>query len=339
MCSPDSSIARFARLPEPQDCFLENGRDGAAAKDKCVSSPFLVQLQPSASCAHNCTYCPPLVSTKVSPLCFRDDLKDDDVVQKTFEEAERMLAIARKRIYSDRVSRLPELHLGTLGDPFQPSERVQTRCVTIMTAWLVTGCELSIVTKGVPFTAEIRTAFLSLCEDYHEKISFQCSCSGLLPLTQSLLEPGAPMPQSRFEFLADVIKAGVARASLRIAPIVPLFNDTEEDFSALMAAAGQIGVQRVVAAFAVVTEDYFRRMPSKRDRSLFEQVGSYWYVKRVTREMRTTELLEAARRHGVSFSICGCSCPDWEPSEQQRPEEHKSECCSISWRSVPPWSW
>jgi DNA repair photolyase len=97
-------------------------------------------------------------------------------------------------------------------------------------------------------TPELRTVYLGLFHDYHARVCFQstwASCDGII---QRKVEPGAPDVEQRADFLADVVTAGVERASHRCNPLVPGLNDSDELIAATVDRAAKVDVSRYLCS-------------------------------------------------------------------------------------------
>lgn len=247
----------------------------------------------------------------------------------------------------------PELHFSISTDFLQPDPRVQETSYQVMKAWVEASGEplISMVTKGVPYSADMRARFLALFKAHPDQISYQCTCASVDKAAQKLVEPGAPEPEERFKFLEEVIHtAGVKRVSLRMNPLIPAVNDAKDLLAATLHRAAAAGVKRAACSYVYGSPVIFRNLQKFCKLNLRPLMRCEAGLSGGSKKFQaSTELrkdtTEWARRFGSELGIvvssCGCdakvcSFANFANSPDNAKDLYGSDKCGISWRSGGP---
>lgn len=303
----------------------------------CMGHPLVAHFEPSTTCAHDCSYCYAkcyVGAAKRRPSEAMLGHTPEDIVLATRAEGARLIKHANKIFGTEKDDGMPpEMHFSISTDALQPSREVQETSFIVMREWLGMGLLVSIVTKGVPYSDEFAERLLALFHANPDRVSYQQTCASMNPAKQMCVERGAPPPTKRIAFLGKVVAAGVVRASLRINPLIPGFNDSDAEIEATLQSAASVGVKRAAISYAYGSAKIFRGI--ERDsrmniRQFYESdkfdlqggTGKY-HVLASQRQAKTAFAKECGARLGIVVSACGCDNVDIFPKEK----------CGICFRS------
>jgi DNA repair photolyase len=184
-------------------------------------------LNPYRGCAHSCAYCYAQDVTRFEtdrPWGSVVEVKVN-IVQRLKRELERGLG----GVYG----------VGTVTDPYQPLEaryQLTRGCLSMLKRY---GAQASVLTKS-----DLVTRDLDLFRGW-EGVEVGVSIACLDERVARVVEPGATPPRSRFEALSELVGEGVD-VYLMAAPILPGISDSKRMLEALMGAAADAGVGRVM---------------------------------------------------------------------------------------------
>ena len=132
------------------------------------------------------------------------------------------------------------------------------------------------------------------------------------------LEPGAPEPRLRLRALEELSREGVP-VGVRIDPIIPMVNDSEEELKELVEAVAAAGASHITTSTYKAKPDNLKRMietfPHLRE--LYkngERIGGYVYLKREVRRELLRPVSEEAERLGLTLAYCREGFPFKAPS-------------------------
>lgn len=245
-------------------------------------------LHPYTGCSHFCLYCYATAYIGVKPS-----------TPKT-EFIKRLKADLR---YANR--NLP-VELSSSSDPYPPLEAWTMLTRETLKTLKEHGMRVIIVTKSnivardLDILREIPSIVMVTVTTLNEELSKK-------------LEPGAPAPQKRIETICKLSDSGIP-VGARIDPIIPKLNDNEDDIARLVKELASCGVKHIVTSTYKARPDSLRRLckafPLHRAywRKLYleygEKIHGYFYLPRQVREEILRKVVEKARIHGISISIC-----------------------------------
>ncbi len=127
------------------------------------------------------------------------------------------------------------------------------------------------------------------------------------------LEPGAPPPSERIEAMRELVEHGVP-VGLRLDPILPGINDSEESIEEVLKAAREAGVRFVVTSTYKARPDNLKRVLAAFPhlRELYKQlylrkgrwIRGYWYLPEELRREIILRVRRAALRLSFEFATC-----------------------------------
>ncbi len=127
------------------------------------------------------------------------------------------------------------------------------------------------------------------------------------------LEPMAPSPERRLSAAETLISKGV-KVIVRIDPIIPTVNDSEDELGELVKELANIGVAQIISSTYKAKPDNFKRITGVfKDRAdvlrelYFEKgttVRGSRYAPREYRERLLKFIRDEANKQGVPFSVC-----------------------------------
>ena len=296
----------------------------------CMKSGKVAHFEPSLACSHLCVYVNGYVSPPARIQGQAISAADEDLIKAA------KCKYAQLRRYADDMP--PELHFSISTDMFQPDEAVQTKSLVVMEAWLEAGGLVSIVSKGVPVTTELRARTLRIFEKFPDRVSYQGTCASLDEAAQKCVEPGAPAPLVRLAWLLEVMASGVKRYSLRVNPLLPGINDSREQIHAILDWAVDHGICRVAISYMYGSKKIFKVMAERgvdvckyfdkdtESPSVLSGGGKKYHVAAEKRRAMTEDARAYGAARGVTVSSCGCDNTDI----------YRTDKCGISWRSGGP---
>jgi DNA repair photolyase len=196
----------------------------------CTCSPKLT-LNPYTGCDHRCTYC--------YASSYIQNFKECRPKKDALETLKRETAKLNGEIIS----------IANSSDPYprvEASEGLTRRCLVILSE---SNCKIQITTKSNLVTRD---------DDLLEKIP---SMVALTITTDNdnlakIIEPFAPSPSQRLRAAHDLIEAGIP-VSVRIDPIIPLFNDEQKH---LISTLASIGVKHITCSTYKAKADNWARL-------------------------------------------------------------------------------
>jgi DNA repair photolyase len=286
----------------------------------CMGVRHVVHFEPTPYCEHKCGFC-----YAKSYMGLRD--KSEPALRMRSEDLVAAVAKEYRRIAA-RSEMTPEMHMSISTDSLQPRSEVQEVCYLVQQAWLKCGGLVSVVSKGIPHSSEFRRKLLSLWAAYPTHVSFQGTIASMDAEKQHEIEPGAPAPMVRLEFLRDAVASGLVNCSLRINPIIPDFNDSPQSIANTIEAGRLVGVKWAAISYIYGSKPIFGNLkrvkfPIRTD--LFESkmtclkggAGKLHVIEDIRR--RTTEMAKARGREvGIAVSSCGCDNSDIYPEDKCR---------------------
>lgn len=256
-------------------------------RSSLCTCPFKYSVAPYTGCGHGCIYC---YITGYIKDAFNPRPKKD--FNRRF--AKEILKIKPGSI----------LEASASSDPYQPLERRYRYTRFLLELSLKHGVKVIIVTKshlGVRDADLIRkTASVSFTiTTIDEKLSKK-------------LEPHASSPNLRLEALRILSDKGV-KCSVRIDPIVPLLNSSEESIRIVVKAAAEAGAQHIISSTFKARWDSMARITrvfptvSGRIKELYlsgERISGYLYLPKKERYRLMKLVGEVASDYGLTFSTC-----------------------------------
>ena len=253
--------------------------------------PFKYGLNPYTGCGHGCLYC---YITSYIPDAFNPRPKEDllEKVRRDLEKIPRGAVVA----------------LSNSSDPYTPPEAQLGLTRRVLQILLERGYKVVITTKSPLVLRD-----LDILRRHRDAVAVQLTVTTLREELAAVLEPKAPRPAGRIEAARRLAEAGIPVA-IRLDPILPYLTDDEENIAGVVDAAAEAGAVQLVASTYKAKRDNFARLaaafPEKAPlwRRLYFQEGKYfhgqWYAPESYRRKVLEFAAEAARRHGLQFTIC-----------------------------------
>ncbi|MGC9049943.1 SPL family radical SAM protein [Pyrobaculum sp.] len=253
--------------------------------------PFKYGLNPYTGCGHGCLYC---YITSYIPDAFSPRPK------------EGLLEKVRRDL--EKIPRGGVVALSNSSDPYTPPEARLGLTRRVLEALLERGYRVLIVTKSPLVLRD-----LDILQRHRGRAAVQITITTLREDLAAALEPRAPRPAGRLEAVRRLSAAGIP-VSVRLDPLVPLLNDDAGNIEEVASRAAAAGAAHLVASTYKAKRDNFARLakafPDKAPtwRRMYFEEGQYfhgqWYAPKNYRRKVLELAAEAARRHGLQFSIC-----------------------------------
>jgi DNA repair photolyase len=264
-------------------------------KRECTSERLLVN--PYAGCFHNCAYC----YAKAFPGYF--ELFRRRGIATVFENFPQEVA---RQLDSLKVAACG--YLSPVTDPFNPLNDVYKLSEEIIRVFVERNLPIEFITKGI--VSDEAIDLISRQKHSFAQISLLTPDGEL----HKFLSPGAPPLERVWENFSRMKEANVI-AVLRIDPIIPFLNDSEESISFIMRKARQLGVKHVVVSCLDIPlrikHSLFRylkkiapELPRKLEKLYGEKIGPYLHADISYRKELFSLTRKIALQNGLSFALC-----------------------------------
>ena len=184
-------------------------------------------VNPYRGCSHACAYCYAQDVTR-----FETRLPWGSVVEvkvNIVQKLRRELSRKCEGVYG----------VGTVTDPYQPLEarhELTRGCLSILKR---SEARTSILTKS-----NLVLRDLDILSEWRD-VEVGMSVGTVDERASSVIEPGAPSPESRFETLRKLADSGIS-VYLMAAPIIPAISDAEPSLRRLVELADLSGIKRIM---------------------------------------------------------------------------------------------
>ena len=250
----------------------------------CTCPPKLT-LNPYTGCDHACVYC---YASSYIPKFFQCRPKRD-IISKLKREA--------AKLEGELIS------IANSSDPY-PNVEFKTgltrQCLEVLSK---SNCKIQMITKSTIVRRD-----MDLLKRIPSMVSL--TITSIDENVAKLLEPRAAAPKERLKIIETLIEKGVP-TSVRIDPIIPYINDSQEELIKVLAC---IGVKHVTSSTYKVKPDNWRRfrmaMPKTAEKlkPLYfekgEKMGGYTYLPRDLRTKLMKTIAALAKKNGIQFGTC-----------------------------------
>jgi len=255
--------------------------------------PLKYSLSPYTGCGHSCLYC--YISAYIRDP-FRPRPKKDFI--------RNLKKDLRKVRPGDLVS------MSNSSDPYTPLERELKLSRSAIKLLIDFGLRVLIVTKSDLVIRDLDLLSKGRC-------AISVTVTTMDEDVTSRLEPRAPSPKCRIRALKRASEAGIPTI-LRLDPIIPCINDSEESISAVIRSARNAGVLHVVSSTYKARADSLKRIISsfpelKVLKELYrkgERVGGYMYLPHSIRKAILDRVRVLAVEAGMTFATCREGMPE-----------------------------
>lgn len=201
------------------------------------------------------------------------------------------------------------IFLSPSSDPFTDTN--QDLAHEVLSYLLPKGIIFIILTKEI-----IPEKTLELIKKYKDQ--FEGIAIGITNLDlqrNKIIEPKCPTAEQRIECLKKLVKTGVKNARLRMDPMFPTIDDTEDNFKSMVEVASKIGVKNITGTYIFTFGKFLKRL--KEEPYLSEsmkfinekspmQGGNALTVPLKMKEYKYMRLHEICKSKNIHFNTCGC---------------------------------
>jgi DNA repair photolyase len=249
-------------------------------KNELCTCPVKYSLNPYTGCSHGCLYC--YISSYI-----RDPFRS-----RPKKDLSKRIELELKRLGHE----ITFISLSNSSDPYPPQEREMRITRDVLEVLGRHGIRFQIVTKS---------DIVARDTDIIGKNSVSMTITKMK--NSRAIEPGAPDTEKRLKALRELSQSGI-RCSLRLDPVMPGMNDSEENIYGIIHEASD-SIEHVTSstlkprADALVRlERSFPRIEWKKEYS--ERVGGSRYLPERTRLDLMTRVRDICTEHGLTFSCC-----------------------------------
>ena len=249
-------------------------------------------LNTYVGCSHGCLYC----YTQVFPG-----------MQKNKEPKPRTRMLEKLAREARKKERLP-VYISPLTDPHQPIEREYR--ITRKAIEILSDFPLILTTKSSLVLDD-----LDLLKKRYAVVSFS-----LLTLDKRKarrIEPNAPPPQKILEAMEELEQNRIP-TTLRLQPIIPGFNDREEELETLIKECSYRGVKHVTAGTLKLTKpglerirNSLKKLADRLEVIYFKNPDKRWHYYYAPKELRLELMKSVAKlckKYKLTFGSCREGC-------------------------------
>jgi len=212
-------------------------------------------------------------------------------------EVLRRLARDLRKYSNEGSKRYNYISMSNSSDPYTPPEekmRITRDCLSLIREY---DYPVLIITKS----DLVKRDFDVISE---MKASLSVTVTTLSENKSSILEPLAPSPKRRLEAIKEF--SGVLKTSVRIDPIIPGINDSENEIRSLIEEISKSGADQVITSTYKPRPSDWKRLNSvfriKADFS--RKVGNSRYLPKEYRFNLISLVREISLEYGLEFSSC-----------------------------------
>lgn len=221
----------------------------------------------------------------------------------------------------------PVVYLSYASDPLG-NQGLTANTITCIKKLFSHNVHILLITKGF-FTDEL----LQVIRIRPDLMEIQVGVTNCEDKRNKIIEPGAPSYEKRRENLKKLAAVeGLRSLVVRLDPLFPGIDDTEENIEAVIGDAAGLGVKRAVMSYLVLTPgmkenlraNEFTRaaaeaLEEKTPTISQQELYSFPFDKKIEKFSRFEEI---CRNNGVEMSVCGC-------------KEHRFKKTGFGWTCFP----
>lgn len=256
-------------------------------------------INPYRGCELGCSYCYARYTHEFM------DLPDWETFERKIFVKTQAARVLKRELASSKKVLEHGITIGTATDPYQPAEAQFGITRKILETLLPhRGLKISLITKSGLILRD-RELLVELSRRHQLKLLF--SCISMDPRLIRAIERRAPTAQLRFRAMKTLSDASI-RCELLLMPILPGISDSEENLSAVIAAAKAAGARRVHARVLWLSDSSKKRyLPwleqnfpelHHRYRDVFQ--GRRMYTDGAYREVIASRVQEMLEKQGFS---------------------------------------
>jgi DNA repair photolyase len=203
-----------------------------------------------------------------------------------------------------------------------------TNTIAVIKKLFSHNVHILLITKGI-FTDEL----LQVIRIRPDLMEIQVGVTNCEDKRNKIIEPGAPPYERRRENLKKLAAVeGLRSLVVRLDPLFPGIDDTEENIRVVIRDAAALGVKRTVMSYLVLTpgmkeslkaneftRDSVEALAEKTPTISQQELYSFPFDKKIEKFSRFDEI---CRNNGVKLSVCGC-------------KEHRFRETNFGWTCFP----
>lgn len=265
----------------------------------------IVTLNITDGCIHQCIYC------YANFTCHKKIGIYMNLVE-LFKKELDLLKLMPRRIY-----------FSPSADAFQNDKRVQKITRDIIKYTLEqTKIDISFLTKGI-----IEEETMNIMKKYPDRINAQIGLNTTNEKLAHIIEPNVPKPSERLDQISTLLKYKI-KTTVRVDPIFPGLTDDPELLSKLFNDISKRGITELSFSFLFLRKYIRKNLEKEDDDQINEMLKKYDKITElklhsdaggtieslllVERLRRSNNIIELAKKFGITCHICKCKNPDFE---------------------------
>lgn len=252
----------------------------------------------SLGCPHNCIYC------LFSPL----ELRVYKLQNPKYKGGVLPLKLDK---FLKRTSFPPSVYMCYSSDPLGNDE-IKKNTITVLKRLFEYNVNVLFISKGV-----FDDSIIDIIKQKPDLMNVQVDLSSCNDWRNEIVEPGAPTYKERIKNIEKLSQIeGLASLVVRMDPLLPDIDDTEENMMQILKDISSYGVKEVVAGYIILT----RNMKNSWEKNEFMKIAtkavtektptiskqelySIPFDEKLKRLNRIRQMCEAM---GIKLAVCGC---------------------------------
>jgi DNA repair photolyase len=252
----------------------------------------------SLGCPHHCIYC---LFSPLEILVYKlknPGYKDDILLLKL----DKFLA---------REDFPPAVYMCYSSDPLGNPQMIQNT-ITVLKKLFLHDTSVFFISKAV-FTDEI----IEVIRQRPDLMEIQVGITSCSDQRNKIIEPGAPPYGKRLENLEKLSEIkGLGSLTVRIDPMMPSIDDTDENIQKLLDDISRLGVKEVVMGYVILTKSMREGMKrneflkssaaalTEKTQTISEQ--ELFSIPFAEKEKKFYRFQEMCKARGIKMAVCGC---------------------------------
>ena len=245
-------------------CYFEDQSQSVISQNNSPDIPFIFSLNPYRGCSHGCSYCYARPTHEFLGLGPGVDFESKIFVKRNAP------ALFRKWLDKRSNAEIEPVMMSGVTDCYQPCERELKITRACLQAALEYRHPIQVITKNslIGRDLDLLSALAEL-----NLVSVTISVTSLDQSLTKIMEPRTSSPNSRFETIGKLSRAGIPVIA-SVSPIIPGLND--EEVPKLLETAAEHGASfafYVMLRLPITVKDIFvdwldQHFPDRRDKIL-----------------------------------------------------------------------
>lgn len=252
----------------------------------------------SLGCPHHCIYC------LFSPL----ELRVYKLQNPSYKGDVLPLKLDK---FLERTEFPPSVYLCYSSDPLG-NDKIKDSAKIVLKKLFEYNVNVLFITKGI-----FDESIIDIIKLRPDLMNIQVDVASRDAKRNQIVEPGAPTYEERLENIKKISKIpGLASLVVRMDPLLPDIDDTDENITKIIKDISKLGVKEVVAGYMILTKN----MRNSWERNEFTRIATKAFTEKTPtisqqelysipfeeKMKRLTHIREICKSMNVNLAVCGC---------------------------------